>query len=407
MSHEAPLRDLFTDDAMSLIERYIFRIAGGAFLACLGALTAVIWLTQALREMNLITGQGQTLFIFFQVTLFGLPALVMVIAPLALFIAVLYTLNRLNGDSELIVMNAAGVAPGRILKPLAILTVIVALLVGFMTIYAMPESFRALRQLVTKIRADVVSRIVQEGSFVSLDQGIVFHFRERLPGGAMGGVMIHDSRDPKLSSTYLAARGQVTEVDKSTYLLLEHGSMQRQDTAQRDSAIIAFERYVFDLDQFEQAVGNYQFKPRERTTAELLWINRDDAYVKSIYGRFRAELHDRLTNPLYPLATLAIAFAALGNARTTRQGRGAAIFGAVIALVLMRIAGFAAAGLAVRSSVGVVLMYLVPLGATAAGAVIGYRTFWPIKRRQWFRFEGSALAARLERLMPARLGSSR
>ena len=27
--------------------------------------------------------------------------------PLALFIAVLYTLNRLNGDSELIVMNAA------------------------------------------------------------------------------------------------------------------------------------------------------------------------------------------------------------------------------------------------------------------------------------------------------------
>ena len=39
---------------------------------------------------------------------------------------------------------------------------------------------------------------------------------ERLPGGAMGGVMIHDSRDPKTSATYLAARGVVTEVDGST-----------------------------------------------------------------------------------------------------------------------------------------------------------------------------------------------
>ena len=392
---------------MPLIERYIFRIAGSAFLACLGALTAVIWLTQALREMNLVTGKGQTLLIFFQVTLFGLPALVMVIAPLSLFIAVIYTLNRLNGDSELIVMNAAGVPPRTIVKPLAVLTLIVSVLVGAMTMYAMPESFRLLRTLLTKIRADVVTRIIQEGKFISLDQGIVFHFRERLPGGAMGGVLIHDSRDPKLSSTYLAARGQIAEIDKNTYLLLERGSMQRQDALQRDSAVIAFERYVFDLDQFEQAVGNYQLKPRERSTSDLLFIDRNDAFVQSIYGRFRAELHDRLTNPLYPIATLAIAFAALGSARTTRQGRGVAIFGAIVALIVMRIAGFGAASLAVRSVAGVYLMYAVPLAFTLGGAFYAIRAFWPIKRRQWIRVDWNALVARLMRFAPVRLGGSR
>ncbi len=393
-------------NCMSLIERYIFRIAGGAFLACLGALTAVIWLTQALRELNLVTGKGQTILVFLQVTLFGLPALVMVIASLALFIAVIYTLNRLNGDSELIVMNAAGVAPHTILKPLAVLTLLVSLTVGAMTIYAMPESFRGLRTLLTKIRADVVTRIIQEGRFVSLDQGIVFHFRERLPGGAMGGVLIHDSRDPKLSATYLAARGVVTEVDNSTYLLLERGSMQRQDAQQRDSAVIAFERYVFDLDQFEQAVGNYQLKPRERRTEELLFLDRNDPYVRSIYGRFRAELHDRLTNPLYPIATLAIAFAALGNARTTRQGCSTAILGAVLVLILMRIAGFGAASLAVRSPFGVVLMYAVPLVSAIVGTFYAYRTFWPIKRRQWI--DWPALGVRFQQHFgPARLGGGR
>ena len=76
-------------------------------------LTSVIWVTQALREVDLITGKGQTIFIFFTVTLLSLPALIAGIAPVALFMATLYTLNRLNGDSELIVMNAAGVAPHR------------------------------------------------------------------------------------------------------------------------------------------------------------------------------------------------------------------------------------------------------------------------------------------------------
>lgn len=388
---------------MSLVERYIFRIASVACIACLVALTGIIWLTQALRELNLVTGKGQTLLIFLEVTVLGLPALIMIIAPLALFIAVIYTLNRLNGDSELIVMNAAGIPPRTILRPLAILTLLVSLLVGFMTLHAMPESFRSLRTLITKIRADVVTRILQEGKFVNLDAGIVFHFRERQPGGAMGGVMIHDSRDPKLSASYLAERGQVVEVDGSTYLILERGSMQRQEQSQRGSTLIAFDRYVFDLDQFDNASGRIDYKPRERTTGELLFsLDRNDPYVAALYGRFRAELHDRLTNPLYPIATLAIAFAALGSARTTRQGRGQAVFMAVVALIGMRIAGFAAASFTVRSEWGVLMMYMVPLLVTIGGIWISIRSFVPRRgSKRWKRFVDT-LFSRLSGLIPAR-----
>ena len=51
------------------------------------------------------------------------PALVLVIAPAALFIAVLYALNKLNSDSELIVMSAAGaLALSRLMRPFAIKT---------------------------------------------------------------------------------------------------------------------------------------------------------------------------------------------------------------------------------------------------------------------------------------------
>jgi lipopolysaccharide export system permease protein len=97
-----------------LLERYILRIAFGAFLACLIGLTATIWITQALRELDLLTSKGQTILVFLTVTGLSLPTLITVISPVALFIATIYTLNKLNGDSELIVMSAAGMPPARL-----------------------------------------------------------------------------------------------------------------------------------------------------------------------------------------------------------------------------------------------------------------------------------------------------
>jgi lipopolysaccharide export system permease protein len=57
-----------------------------------------------------------------------------------------------------------------------------------------------------------------------------------------------------------------------------------------------------------------------------------------------------------------IAFAALGNAQTTRQGRGLAIASAVVAVVLLRILGFAASSAVVRTPAAVVGVYALPLG---------------------------------------------
>jgi lipopolysaccharide export system permease protein len=140
---------------MTLLERYIFRISGTAFVVGLCALTGVIWVSSALKEIDVVSGKGQTILTFLYITLLTMPALIMVIAPIALFAAVLYALNKLNSDSELIVMNAAGMSPFSALKPLGLLTIMVSLLVAYITIFAMPSSFRDLRDMLTKIRADV------------------------------------------------------------------------------------------------------------------------------------------------------------------------------------------------------------------------------------------------------------
>ncbi len=351
-----------------LLDRYMFKIAAVAAVILLVGLTSVIWVTQALREVDLITGKGQTVIIFFTVTLLSLPALIAGIAPVALFMATLYTLNKLNSDSELIVMNAAGIAPRRLTRPFIALTLITAVLVGWMSLSVMPAGFRALRDLITLIRADFVANVVKEGQFVALDSGVTFHYRER-QGEALLGIFMQDRRDPNQPAVYIAERGQTAEVDGNSFLMLEKGTIQRESRNQNSSSIISFERYALNLSALSgdaDGAGGGDgdkviYKPRERTTWALLRQDPDELYYKLQEGRFRAELHNRLSAPLYPIAFMLVAFAILGEARTTRQGRAAAIQLAILLVGAIRIGAYAAWTASVRSSLAVALLYILPI----------------------------------------------
>ncbi|HMB10314.1 LPS export ABC transporter permease LptF, partial [Saliniramus sp.] len=352
---------------MPLVERYILKIAVTAFLVCLLGLTAVIWLTQALREVDLLTGQGQTVVVFLTFTLLSLPALVAIIAPVALFIAILYTLNKLNGDSELVVMNAAGMSFWRIMRPFGWLTGGVAAMVGVMAVVLVPASFNELRFLITQIRADFVANLVREGQFTEIDRGVTFSFRER-SGEALMGIFLQDRRDDRRTLVYIAEAGQIARMDNESYLVLERGSVHTLTPGARDSSIVAFERYAVDLSAFAPQGDLTFFKPRERSTLELFTIDDSDPVYAAFPGRFRSELHDRLSAWLYVLAMAAIAFAALGEARTTRQGRGFAIAVAIGGVVALRVAGFAATSAAARSDIAVVMVWAIPV-LTLIGAI--------------------------------------
>src|SRR6476620_12696876 len=115
---------------MGSISRYVFRTTFSAFVIVLISLTAVIWITQALRDFDIMTSQGQTILVFVGITGLSIPLLVLVIAPIALVIVVAHVLNKLCSDSEIIVMNAAGRSPWRLFRACLNVGIVVALIVA-------------------------------------------------------------------------------------------------------------------------------------------------------------------------------------------------------------------------------------------------------------------------------------
>src|SRR5688572_15372098 len=83
---------------MNSIDSYVFRAILGAFAMVLITLTSAIWMTQALRDLDLITSQGQSILTFIGITSLVIPSLILVLAPVSLVIAIVYVLNKLTTD---------------------------------------------------------------------------------------------------------------------------------------------------------------------------------------------------------------------------------------------------------------------------------------------------------------------
>ena len=326
---------------MGALDRYVFRTTFGAFVLILVSLTTVIWLTHALREIDLMTNQKQTVFVFLGITGLLIPMLVLVIAPLALVVAVGYTLNRLNTDSEIVVMNAAGMSPWRIFRPFLTTTIVVSILVAAVSAYVAPKGLRELRNWATKVKADFVINVIQPGRFTQIERGLTLHIRERRPDGQLLGIFIDDRRDPKERVTSISDYGEIVESGSGTFLVLITGSVQRLETGKQDPTIVRFERYAFDLSRFTGGPIVQNLGVRERDVWDVAFPDPNDPVYKQVPTHFRAELHDRLVAPLYPLVFTVVCFAILGAPRTSRQSREISMIMALSATAVLRLIGFA------------------------------------------------------------------
>jgi lipopolysaccharide export system permease protein len=353
---------------MGLLGRYVFRTTLTAFVISVVTLTVLVWFTQVIREFDIVTNQRQSVITFLSITSLFIPMLVMMIASIAFVISAAHVLNKLSSDSEIIVMNAAGLSPWHALKPLLAAAFVVSLLLAILSVYLSPLCLRELRNRLTEVRTDILTHIAQPGRFTSIGGGLTFHIAGRQPDGILLGIFIDDRRDPKEHTTILAQSGEVIKKTNGAFLLLDGGSVQTIESGQTDPRIVTFQRYAFDLSNFTGSAQNINYSAREKFFWDLL--NPTDAQQQDDY---RAELHDRLTTPLYPVVFAILAYMFLGPPQTTRQSRALALFGMIGAITVVRLAGFLSVIVGVRVPSALAVQYVVLAAASGVG-------LWQISR---------------------------
>jgi lipopolysaccharide export system permease protein len=354
---------------MRTLSRYIFRQAAATTVLIVISLTSLVWIALALRQLNLVTAQGQDALAFLKITLLGLPGLMTVIAPVALLIASIQLLNRLSADSELIVMTAAGAKVWAPARPLLLLAVLVSLVVLFFNFLLMPWANRELREAIVAVRTDLITQVIQPGRFTSPERGLTFHVRDRAPSGELLGLVVNDARDGKQTTTFLADRARIVKQGTETFLLMQSGHILRRAAPGEPTQIIVFESYGVDLANFESKAEQRGLRPRERYLSELINPAPEDVATPRARNLMVEELHERLSSPFYPLTFVLIAIAMLGQAQTTRQGRGQALVLAFVLATAARVSGLTVNNLVSVSPSAIPFVYAIPIGAALLAAV--------------------------------------
>ena len=347
---------------VSRLDRYIFRQLIGPFLFFVVVVTGVIWLSQSLTVIDTVVNNGQTGWVFLEFTALLLPRVMTIVLPVAAFAGTLYAINRLDSESEIVVMQAAGVSRMALLRPVVIGAAGLALVVAVVTVGIVPLSQAALRDRISEVRADVAAAFLREGSFLSPMPGVTVYVAEVGRPGELLGVFVHDRRDPEQVATYTAERAVLIDHTAGPRLVMFDGIAQIERPDQPEAlSVLYFAQFGYDLSRAGEGGRERQRKPSELHVGELLTMTQAEAGDRPL-SEYRAEAHEALSSPLYVPALMALAVAVVARAGFRRRGFSRRVVVAVAVALTLRLLGLAAKSLAAREAAFWPLLYLPPLG---------------------------------------------
>ncbi len=349
---------------MNVVELHILKRTAATFGAALFWTLAIVWTTQVLARIDLVTDNGQSALTFFEIASLILPSIIPIVMPFALVIAVAQTLGTMNTDSELAVLSAAGSGPSTVLRPVMILAVAASILAFAVDNGVEPYARERGRHLVAAARADLLSLVIQEGTFRKIDDGLFVQIGERLPDGQLGGLFVADSREEGIDLIYYAKRGAVVDSEAKNLLVMDDGVVHRR-TPSGDVSVVRFKSYVFDLSAFSRAADSITMYAKDRTIGYLINPDPNDEVYKKNPRSYRVELHRRLSEWLYPIVFGLIGVAVAGGARSHRDQRVHPIITTVAIALLVRWLGFFVTNQSQSILWLTPFIYVVPLGASA------------------------------------------
>jgi lipopolysaccharide export system permease protein len=355
-------------------------------------LTSVIWLVNCLQYLDLVINRGQSAFTFLYLILLVLPTVLTAIMPIAFFFATLITLQRLQGDSELVAMASAGYSLRQLAMPVLACAAIVMVFTYACVFYLGPAGQRALRDKVSDIRADMAGALLNEGDFNTSQRGLTVFIRQFSNKGEIRGILVHNNRDRTQPVTYIAEKGILAQTPAGTRLIMVDGTIETSGQGGKQLQVLHFDSYVINLDQFSTPANYTLRKVPERFMNELFWPP-EKGLTPRIRDQFFAEAHNRIAQPLYCIAFALIAMAAVLRGRRQRGSVAMRLTVAGLAAMGLRIAGYGIMGVAQRNPPLVALFYLLPL-LGIAGAIAYLAGYTP-----------ASLLARLRPALIARTGA--
>lgn len=375
---------------MNRLDRYLFLQLLGPFGFFTLALAGILWLAQALPLIELVIDNGRAGIIFLEFSALILPNVLIIVFPFSAFIATIYTINRMFGDSEMVVVMSAGLSPLKIAKPVAVFGLFVMGLMYVLVMVLQPIANTRLGDKTDALKQDTLATLLLEKQFMHPMAGVTIYLRESSNVGEISGLFLHDQRDIDNPTTYSAHNALLLQDETELRLVMSEGDMQRYDTSDNTLSTVEFDQFVFDLTEVMANTRARNRRPIEYKVSELLRPKRiiRQGGRRNIAVYF-AEAHNKISLPLLAFVLPMIAVGLMLSAKYRRSGFG-------IRITIVSVVGMLIVALTVMAKTRVIdtpdiywISYIPAAGAALFAAFILLQTSW--RGGKTFKYiEGSA-----------------
>lgn len=356
-----------------VIDRYILREISSPFALGLALFTFFLVIDRIYHLTELVITRGVPFHLVIQLLIFTLPAFLAHTLSMALLVAVLLAGGRLAGDMEIVAFKAAGVSLGRLLRPVLVAGVVIALATAALTLVVNPMANAEFqRQLYEMLRTRAVSGLKERVFNTSFGNVVIYVEDISASQVALRGMLVSDERDPKLTRIITAREGRLlTDEDtRRVTLRLIDGAVNEGDVVPADpprvdtndlpppggAASAARYRYtlfsIYDmtLTVASPLTGTRVDKP-EKDLGFTALRRRIGELSHDAHGRapYEAEWHKRFALPLAALIFVLVGFPLA--VRSHRGGRSVALVGSLAILVSYYVLMTSLEGMALRERI--------------------------------------------------------
>ncbi len=319
-----------------LMTRYLLKNLLNVTVFIVLTLTAVIWLTQSLKLLELVANSDAPPGLFLKLVALTIPRFLEIILPLSLVTGILFVYHKMIMDNELIVLRSCGFDQYTLAKPALMMAGGVTAILLLLTTYVSPKTYAEVQALRQIVQSEYSSLLLREGVFNTFGKNLTVYVRKRTREGDLAGLLIHDTREKdKPAVTVTAKKGRLV-MDGSIPQIVVFDGMRQQLDDNGALTKLHFSKYTIEVKGFEGEEATRWKEPSERTFTELLNPDTSIRADRNSISRFKAEAHHRIVTPFNGIAFALVSLSCILLGPFNRRGQSKKIMVAAITVIALQ-----------------------------------------------------------------------
>jgi lipopolysaccharide export LptBFGC system permease protein LptF len=264
------------------------------YLSILFAFGLIIWITQAVRLLDLIGEEGNSVTTYFLYILSILPKFFSRISIIIFFISFVVTISKFEEHNELRALWFSGLEKKKFINYLLRSAVIFVLILIIIRCFIVPHFSNYSRYLLLNTGVGAIGPLLKQNNFNNPLKKITIYVGKKNQINELEDIILFED-DANIKKTIVAKSGVVINENNKNLLVLVEGSIQ-EERKDRKISILDFDKTTLDLSQYRKKTVDY-YKFNEMFFLELVkrFNNKNELQSSNIVG----ELNDRIVMPLF------------------------------------------------------------------------------------------------------------